>query len=200
MLRLEVCGGIASGKTTLAGLLSGLDVFPVYEDFSANPFYRDFYRDPSTNAFETEVTFLLQHFHKIKKTQNKGQAFCCDFSLTLDVAYADVTLTGRQRKIFMAVHGETRKIIGSPGFLIHLKCDPVEELRRIRRRRRTPERSITPDYLAALNGALSKRVMRQSAHTEIIEIDSGRTDFAHDKDGQDKVLALIERRLRVSKK
>ena len=199
-MQIEICGGIASGKTTLAGLLSSLDVCPVYEDFSANPFYRDFYRDPSANAFETEVTFLLQHFHRIKKTRSKRRAFCCDFSLALDVAYADVTLKGPQRKIFMSVYEETRKIVGSPNFLIHLICNPVEELRRIHKRRRTPERSITTGYLISLNTALAKRVKRQSAHTEIVEIDSGRIDFAHDKDGQREVLALIQRRLSAAEK
>lgn len=195
MFSIEISGGIASGKTTLARLLSGLDVYPVYEDFSANPFYKDFYRDPSANAFETEITFLLQHFHKIKKAQNKQRAFCCDFSLTLDVAYADVTLQERQRNVFMTVHDESREIIRYPDFTIHLKCDPIEELRRIHRRRRSPEQSITADYLTALNAALTKRVKRQSAHTEIIEIDSGRIDFAHDKDDQTKVLSLIQRHL-----
>ena len=198
--RLEICGGIASGKTTLAGLLSAVNLRPVYEDFSANPFYKDFYKNPSANAFETEVTFLLQHFHKIKKALSQREAFCCDFSLTLDVAYADVTLKSQQRKVFMAVQEETRKIIGSPDFLIHLICSPAEELRRIHRRRRTPERSITMDYLTALDAALTKRVKRQSSHSKVIEIDSGRIDFAHDNDGQKQILALVQRRMRTAKK
>jgi deoxyadenosine/deoxycytidine kinase len=199
MQRLEICGGIASGKTTLAALLSKLGISPVYEDFSVNPFYKDFYHDPSANAFETEITFLLQHFHKIKTAIRRQMTFGCDFSPTLDLAYADVTLKSRQQKVFKAVYQETRKTIGSPAFLIHLKCDPVEELRRIRRRRREPERSITTGYLTALNVALTSRFTRQSAHTKIIEIDSGRIDFAHDSDDQKKVLALIQKRLRAAK-
>ncbi|TSA16215.1 MAG: hypothetical protein D4R74_04990 [Betaproteobacteria bacterium] len=156
--------------------------------------------NPSANAFETEITFLLQHFHKIKMAMRRQMTFGCDFSPTLDVAYADVTLKGRQQRVFQAVYQETRKTIGSPDFLIHLKCNPVEELRRIRRRRRTAERSITTDYLTALNAALARRLTRQSAHTEIIEIDSGRIDFAHDNDCQTKVLTLIQRRLRADEK
>ena len=100
----------------------------------------------------------------------------------------------------MAVHEETQKIVGAPDFLIYLKCDPGEELRRIRRRRRSPERSITMGYLTALNAALASRVALQSAHTEIIEIDSGRIDFAHDKDARKKILALIQKRLHAAKK
>ncbi|OGQ50993.1 MAG: hypothetical protein A3J24_10970 [Deltaproteobacteria bacterium RIFCSPLOWO2_02_FULL_53_8] len=197
---IQICGGIASGKTTLAALLSNLGVCVSYENFSANPFYRAFYRDPSANAFETEITFLLQHFHALKHSVNQERNFCCDYSLVLDLAYADITLKDKHRKIFMAVYREAQRIVGSPNFLIHLRCDPLEELRRIHRRRRVPELSITTDYLMALNAALARRVTRQSAHSEIIEIDSGQIDFARDEDHQKKVLALIARRLRAAKK
>src|SRR5688572_28364169 len=122
MVRLEICGGIASGKTTLARLLSDCGIHPIYERFSANPFFKDFYRDPVTNAFETETSFLLQHFHEIRKASVAKKQFCCDFSLTLDTAYADVTLQSSQKKVFMSVAREIRKIIGLPRLLIHLNC------------------------------------------------------------------------------
>ncbi len=191
MLRIEVCGGIASGKTTITGLLSRLNICPIYENFSANPFYKAFYRDPSANAFETEITFLLQHFHDIRGSVDKQRTFCCDFSFVLDRAYADVTLTDKHLKIFMAVYREAQRIIGPPDLLVHLKCDPVEELRRIRRRHRALERTIAIDYLAALNAALARRVSQRVAHTKIIEIDSSRIDFAHEEEARKKVLALI---------
>jgi deoxyadenosine/deoxycytidine kinase len=35
---IEICGGIASGKTTFAGLLSTLGWEVVYEAFGTNPF------------------------------------------------------------------------------------------------------------------------------------------------------------------
>lgn len=61
--RVEFCGGIASGKTTLTKLLQIENLTSVFEDFGKNPFYRAFYHDPVGTAFETELTFLSQHYH-----------------------------------------------------------------------------------------------------------------------------------------
>jgi deoxyadenosine/deoxycytidine kinase len=197
MFRVEVCGGIASGKTTLVRLLSRLDIHPVYEDFSRNPFYKAFYQDPSANAFETEITFLLQHFHEIREAAISKQPLCCDFSPVLDVAYADVTLKAKHRRVFTAVHREVKNIIGSPRLLIHLKCDSLEELRRIRKRRRASERVVTTDYLSALNTALARRVALQSKYGKVLEIDSGEADFAHDKKTRVRVTNMVLRALKA---
>ncbi len=90
--RIEVCGGIASGKTTLANLLHKLDIPSTLENFAANPFMQQFYADPIKTAFETEITFLLQHYHQTKIAANLNKRFVCDFSFLLDLAYARVTL------------------------------------------------------------------------------------------------------------
>lgn len=197
MLRIDICGGIASGKTTLARLLSSINIHPIYEDFSANPFFKDFYRDPKANAFETEITFLLQHFHEIRKASAEKKQFCCDFSLTLDAAYADVTLRAAQKRVFLTVHSEAERIVGIPNLLIYIKCDPSEELRRIRRRRRKPESTITVGYLAAINAALRKRVALRPKRAKVIEIDSGKVDFAHDRQSRARVTKMVFRALRV---
>src|SRR5262245_59019820 len=91
--RIEIAGGIASGKTTLARLLgqSGR-IKAVHEQFRKNPFFEAFYRDPAGTAFETELTFLLQHYHLQRKAMRLDGSYCVDFSAVLDHAYACVTL------------------------------------------------------------------------------------------------------------
>jgi deoxyadenosine/deoxycytidine kinase len=85
VLHIEVCGGIASGKTTFAGLMTRIGLKPVFEEFRTNPFWQAFYFDPAKYAFETEITFMLQHYHQIKKDQLiMGKSICCDFSFFLD--------------------------------------------------------------------------------------------------------------------
>lgn len=69
-MRIEICGGIASGKTTLAKLLEENGIGKaIYENFEKNPFWEAFYKNPSKYAFETEIAFTLQHYHEIKKKQ-----------------------------------------------------------------------------------------------------------------------------------
>ena len=89
------------------------------EDFQANPFWKPFYADPAGTAFETEITFLLQHYHEIKVATKQGKPFVCDFSPLLDLAYSYVTLDKEKQSAFAAVHTEVHKEILSPGLLIH---------------------------------------------------------------------------------
>ena len=176
MNRIEICGNIASGKTTLAQQFCKTNYLPTFENFQSNPFYEAFYLDPIANAFETELTFLLQHYHSIKIAGGKN-FLVCDFSLLQDQAYADVNLTGNRHHIFSDVVQEIQLELGRPRTIVHLTCPEDLLLERIRARNREAETSITIDYLKALAGALSARVKSVSSQTNVISIKSDLVDF-----------------------
>jgi deoxyadenosine/deoxycytidine kinase len=194
-LRIEICGGIASGKTTLANLLSPAIGQVVLEDFTNNPFWRAFYADPNNTAFETEITFLLQHYHQIKVASNQGANFVCDFTLLLDYAYAHVTLGGSRFDTFQNVYNEARSHVSPPSLLIYLRCDPVVELVRIRARGREAEKSITVDYLASINDRLASLIAALPASQAVLPIDSVVYDFAHDEHAKAEMMALVLNKL-----
>lgn len=177
---MEICGGVASGKTTLAMLMSSEGCLARLENFRANPFWSLFYKDPSRYAFETEITFLLQHYHAINNCDGVNELLICDFSPLLDLAYADVNLKGSQYDAFYAVYSEVKRSLPPPVLLVHLRCGAEEELRRIRARNRTEESQIDTSYLSALNSAVARRVKEASAELRVLEIDSEVIDFAHD--------------------
>lgn len=193
--RIEICGGIAAGKTTLARLLSLSGTYACLEDFQANPFWEAFYADPVGTAFETEITFLLQHYHQIKTAAKCANGFVCDFALVLDLAYAKVTLDDGQRKAFAAVHREIHHGLPKPDLVIHLVCDPVIELERIKQRGRDVEQSITVDYLASLNRALAEVLKTEARSRNVLTIDSGAVDFANCEPDQQRILEIVETRL-----
>lgn len=189
-MHIEIIGSIASGKTTLAQLLreGGLPV--VLEDFRSNPLWAAFYADPVGNAFETELTFTLQHYHEIKQALRAGKPFACDFSLVLDQAYADVTLSGKRHTIYSTVLQELWDEIGFPRKLIHLSCPEAVLLERIRARKRKPEEAITLDYLQSLTRSIQRNLERLGQGTEIIEIDSRALDFAGNAAHKQEAVAL----------
>ena len=189
--RIEICGGIASGKTTLANLLGRSNINPILENFQTNPFWRAFYADPAGTAFETEITFLLQHYHQIKTARKSASLIASDFSIYLDLAYAYVTLPQDKREIFLSVYREVEKELGAPGLLIHLKCDPKIELKRIRERGREVENSITIEYLQQINTQLEKILNEKTRLHQLLVIDSGLLDFAHEEDVKQSVLDQI---------
>lgn len=175
---IEICGGIAAGKTTLCQRLSERGLRTVFEDFQTNPFWKDFYNDPQKYAFETELSFHLQHYSSIKSNIKHG-AFACDFSLVQDMAYADINLTHSRHKLFCDVAKELRNEVCFPKILIHVYCSEEIQLQRIQSRRRSPEEKIAKTYLASLNIALKKRILQIDKFCHIIHIDSSKTDFRY---------------------
>ena len=197
--RVEIAGGIASGKTTLARALQSKQSMSIYEDFRQNPFFEAFYQDAIGAAFETELSFLLQHYHQQKKALKPGKTFYADFSLVLDHAYARVTLPKSELKVFRTVLDEVAKKLPKRTLLIHLVCSPEVEMHRIRRRNRSAERGITSIYLRKIAAELADLVEALPA-SKVISINSGEIDFANDKQARDRVIRRVEEALATTKK
>ena len=189
--RIEVCGGIASGKTTLSRLFENERVETIFEDFKGNPFWEQFYADPKRFAFETEVTFLLQHFNQVKAASGVEEPIVCDFSFVFDRAYVDVTLSEEERRVFLAVFQEVQRQLGPPALYVVLECSPEEQLRRIKARGRETEKTIEIEYLASLNCALARHV-EMAESSRVIRIDSEYRNFTIDAVCQAEVVAEIK--------
>lgn len=189
--RIEICGGIASGKTTLAALMPRAGYDAVFENFQSNPFIENFYSDPDFYGFETEVCFLLQHYSQIKTQVINGHTTVCDYSLYLDLSYAHVTLQSSHLNTFSTVYMAAMKEIGPPTLLVHLRCGAKTEMKRIRHRLRPMEHSISIEYLERINNSLEVYVEQARQQTKVIELDSEKLDFAHEARVQDQVVKLV---------
>lgn len=175
-MRIEICGCIAAGKTTLCQTLAQKNLLPVFENFQENPFWKAFYQEPAQFAFETEITFLLQHYHAIKK-QALTDNCVFDFSLLQDMAYADINLAGERKKLFAALVDNLIQEICYPKLLIYLTCPPEIALKRIQQRNRDAESSISISYLEDLSAALEQRINAAEQTSPVLRIDSARFDF-----------------------
>lgn len=197
--RIEICGGIASGKTTLAQALTntGMGMACSLERFESNPFWSAFYDDPTRNAFETETTFLLQHYHQIKEERcsSKLSVLVCDYSLLLDRAYAFTTLAADELPPFLAVYDLVTKRLPPPTIIVHLRCDADEEFSRIARRGRTVERTATLELLVRLNAAIEQQLAAPDLDVPILRIDSDRLDFREGGAHRAQVMAKVRSRL-----
>lgn len=189
-IRIEVCGGIASGKTTFAALLEGIGVNAVYEDFQANPFFYWFYSDPDKYSFETEITFLLQHYSSIKVAMEDSNKIVCDFSLYLDLAYARVTLNERKRQAFLAVYEEVQADLPKPDLLIHLRCSAETELQRIHTRGRKVEQTLSVEFLQKVNCSVERYIDELRGEVAILTVDSDKLDFANNRSVRDELVGL----------
>jgi deoxyadenosine/deoxycytidine kinase len=195
---IEICGGIAYGKTTFAHALRALEYKPVLENFQANPFFDAFYQDPQSYAFETEITFTLQHYHQIKLAKAAGIQFASDFSPYLDLAYSLVTLQKTKRATYRRVYDELRRDIGTPDYLVRLECDPGVALERIRRRGRSAELGIELEYLVRLDQSINEVLEMETKSAKVIRIRSDELDFSSSPHDREKVLHLMRIALKDS--
>jgi deoxyadenosine/deoxycytidine kinase len=194
-MRIEIVGGIASGKTTFAHAIRLTGIRAIYEDFSRNPFFLDFYRDPVRFSFQTEIAFLLQHYSAIDVALQSNTELCvADYSVILDLAYARVTLDSADLRVFEVVLDRVLEKIHMPELLVKLECTPMIELERIRARARPAEAAIQLSYLATLDEAANDVLGdHRFKGLNVLRIDSEKQDFRLDgKDRNDVVAGVLK--------
>ena len=188
---IGLCGNIASGKSTVASILERSNMNVIFEDFEKHICLDDFYNNPEGFSFETELNFLLQHYYFIKKVLKKSSSNLFDFSITLDRAYADVTLSSNRKKLFHMVADELEEEIGLPSKIIFICCPEEILIDRIKKRNREFEKSITIDYLSALTRSIENQIALISKKTNVIKINSHEIDFLTDINNQKTIQSLI---------
>lgn len=189
---IEVAGGIGSGKTTLVAKLAGCSVKGIYEDHTINPFWKSFYNDPLSCTFETEISFLLQHYHFAKLAAAKTEdMILLDHSFELDMAYAEAGLEGSRKEIFASIYQEIRDEIGLPRALVFITCSAEKSLKRIRARGRSFEKNITVEFLASLQRELQRRIATVSGTVPVVTIDSETTDFRNYGPWREKLIKQL---------
>lgn len=193
MKRIEICGGIASGKTTLAGILEGEGFTGIYERFQDNPFLNDFYtKESCDNTFETEITFVLLHYNLIKSCSSDRDRVC-DYSPLQDYCYGISNLELREREAFLNLYRYTEHNLNPPDLIIYLKCGVECLLERIRQRGRRMEQTITKEYLKSTVASIEKVIKDRK---DVLVIESDKFNFI-DRDRQ-YVIRLINDSLKNS--
>lgn len=178
--RIEICGGIATGKTTLATLLAkGTSYGLALENFRENPFWAKFYERPDLFTAEKNICFLAQHTGEIKAAGTTS-LLICDYAVIQDLAYASLCNTVGHGNAMKNLYDHLYLQFPPPSLIVHLKCDPATQLQRIRERGRKEEASITQDYLESLNRAIELFISKNQVSQTVFEIRSDNTDFAHD--------------------
>jgi deoxyadenosine/deoxycytidine kinase len=160
--RIEISGGIGSGKTTLARALAAAraEARLVEEAVRDVPFFSRFYREPAVYGFEKNVSFVLSHADRVRASADPdGTApLVCDYALYQDLAYTDIVCPQSDVVAVEAVHGRMIARVGHPRVLVHLTCAPRTQLERIARRGRPEEAGVSLAYLTDLCAAHDRRL------------------------------------------
>jgi deoxyadenosine/deoxycytidine kinase len=137
-----------SGKTTTAEILAGLVGIDFAHERSADvPFLDDFYRDVERYTFETELCFVLVHYHQYRDLQ---ASTILDFSPVKDLVFADVNLSGKDYELFRSIYDRTSGSCPLPDFAVFLELESDHLLDRIAKRGRPYEVGFDGSYLDAV--------------------------------------------------
>lgn len=170
--RIEICGAIAAGKTTLANAFSKIGCNIEVEDFTKISMLDDFYSNPLFVSFETEISFTMQHYYQIKKALQINESVICDFSTVDDYAFALSILNEKEMEIYDQIFNYIINKIGKPQKLIKLYASTDELLSRIKSRGRQNEQGISRSSLLKFEESLSLAIERFYDDVSLVKINT----------------------------
>jgi len=189
--RIEIAGGIASGKTTLARALGSRkrDLRVIEERFRDNPYWAHFSEVPSAFALEKNAMFLAQHTGDIKAA-GPGP-LVCDYAVFQDIAYASLQQDSGHLTAIGTLYADLYGRLCPPALIVHLHCAEEKQLNRIRARGRPEEMSLRIDYLRALNKAIEELRGKVMSHVRVLEFSSDEVDFLGASPGATEIIGKI---------
>ena len=182
--RIAIEGNIGVGKTSLARLivrrLGGRLVEDRVED---NPFLERFYEDAGAYAFQTQLVFLMNRY-KQQLTLRQNDLFAdlvvFDYVFARDRIFANVILSDDELALYERVATELEAKVEPPDLAVYLQASAPVLFDRVQQRGRGYERSLSRDYLEALNDAFNHYFFNYSAGPLLI-VNTDAMDFVNDE-------------------
>lgn len=192
-MRIELCGPLGVGKTTLAVKLASLLGYThIKEPVENHPFLKSFYKNPEAHSFEKNAFFLLDYLHQIKSCQTGRYVF--DHSAVVHRSYAALNgISSCELPAFQAIDRVIEEV-GPPDLLINLVCSPDIIMERIKKRGRSFEAQVPRQYVASLLDEIQKQVGFVRSQMRVFDLDASAYDFDATPDVE-RVLEKIVRTL-----
>ncbi len=193
---ITIEGNIGAGKTTLAHLLSKkLDARLILEQFADNPFLPKFYENQQQYAFPLELFFMAERYKQLKELlQTKDmfqQVTISDYLFTKCLLFAKVNLLEEEFLLYQKLFDIINPQLVQPDLLIYLHA-PVSKLKEnIKKRNRSYEQSIVPEYLFSLQETYIQYIKQHNIKT--LFIDASSSDFLGNENHLNAVLAALDK-------
>ncbi|GGE36843.1 2-amino-4-hydroxy-6-hydroxymethyldihydropteridine diphosphokinase [Psychroflexus planctonicus] len=183
-------GNIGAGKTSLASLISeDYNAKLITERFKDNPFLPKFYEDQNRYAFPLEMSFLADRHQQLLDDISQYDLFSdfvvADYDVYKSLIFAKVTLQEDEYSLYKKVFDIMYKELPKPDLYVYLYQNTERLLENIKKRGRSYEQNIAPDYLEKINrGYLNFIKSQQQINIKIIDISdkdfvSNRSDYLH---------------------
>ena len=190
---IAVEGAIGVGKSTVAQRLADrLGSGTLMESMDDNPFVELFYQNPSRHALAVQLSFLfsrLKQWQSIHQLNLFSQGMVSDYLFAKDRLFASINLTDEEFTLYDQVARLVSVDIPKPDLVIYLQSDHNIIMERIRKRNRSEERGLTPDYLQRVMVGYDNFFFHYQ-ETPLLVVQTDKLNFAESDEAID---ALIDR-------
>jgi len=198
---LAVAGNIGVGKTELTLRLSEeLGWAAYFEPVIQNPYLDAFYENMARWSFHLQIYFLSERFKAQVEIGRSAQPFIQDRTIYEDAEIFARTLHDQGSmtdvdyqnyvSLFRVLMGYLRK----PDLVLYLRASPAELMKRIAKRGRPSEQTITIDYIARLNRAYDDWMRHARAEFEVLEIDTDHVPLQGETEAFRQLVENLKRR------
>ena len=192
---VAIDGPIGVGKTSLVELLSKrFHGTQILEDVD-NPFLAEFYKKKKGSAFQTQLFFLLSRYQQqreIAQIDLFTTLVLADYHFPKDKIFACLNLDDSELLIYDRLYTLLNESVPKPDLVIYLQGSIETCMRRIKRRSRSIEKGITPEYLAQLIEAYNYYFYHYE-ETPLLVVDCNEIDFVNRPADFDDLVAQIQR-------
>ena len=177
-------GNIGAGKTTLARMLSlAWSGYPIYEQFTDNPFLPLFYKDQQRYGFQVELFFMTERHKQLEQIKPKTdlfqQLYVADYFFQKTLLFAGKTLNENDYRLFKRLFDILEKNAPAPDLLVYLHRSVDQVYEQIEKRGRNMEEDISKEYLTTVQDAYLE-YFRQITHFPILILEMHGLDFEND--------------------
>jgi len=200
----------APGEAGHAGtFFAGLDVVPVPYDAAArapdplraSPPFHPSYEDRPGAAFQTELYFLLSRFKQQQDVAQRNlfdRLLVADYTFPKNRIFAYLNLSDDELLLFDKLYTLLEPQLAKPDLVIYLTADIDTCLRRIGKRKREFERSMSADYLAELVDAYNHYYHYYEA-SPLLVVDTRNLNFAEREEHFEDLVRQIAAPVRGTK-
>lgn len=178
---LAVEGAIGVGKTSLVEMLARrFHGTKVLEDVD-NPFLPDFYKKKKGAAFQTQLFFLLSRYQQqqeIAQIDLFTNLVVADYHFPKDKIFACLNLDDSELLIYDKLYTLLSESVRKPDLVIFLQGSLETCLKRIKKKKGSVEKAVTPEYLAQLIEAYNYYFYHYD-ETPLLVVDTNEIDFVN---------------------
>jgi deoxyguanosine kinase len=191
---VAVDGPIGVGKTSVVERLAQrLDALTVLEDWSHNPFLRDFYDGKPGAAFQTELFYLLSRYRQQQDLRQRDlfrQVTLSDYVFEKSRLFSYLNLDDNELLIYDKLYALLGEELRPPDLVIYLQAPTEVLMQRIRARGRPEEESLSEDYLAEVNRAYNHYFFHYTA-APLLVVSTAEVDFVSHAEDVDDLLKQV---------